>query len=49
MRGLAGAWVDYDDDGYTDLFVANEYGLSVLYRNRRDGTFEDVTTANGAP
>jgi VCBS repeat protein len=47
-EGLAGAWVDYDDDGYADLFVANECGLSILYRNRPDGTFEDVTTASGA-
>ena len=33
---------DYDNDGFTDLFVA---GLreNVLYRNRGDGTFEDVT------
>jgi hypothetical protein len=46
-EGLAGPRVDYDHDGYADLFVANEYGLSILYRNRRDGTFEDVTTASG--
>jgi enediyne biosynthesis protein E4 len=37
---------DYDNDGWTDLFVA---GLreNVLYRNRGDGTFEDVTEKAG--
>jgi len=37
---------DYDNDGFTDLFVA---GLreNVLYRNRGDGTFEDVTAKSG--
>jgi hypothetical protein len=37
---------DYDNDGWTDLFVA---GLreNVLYRNRGDGTFEDVTARAG--
>ena len=37
---------DFDDDGWTDLFVA---GLreNALYRNRGDGTFEDVTARAG--
>jgi len=33
---------DYDNDGYPDLLVTY-YGHNVLYRNRGDGTFEDVT------
>ena len=37
---------DYDNDGDLDLYVTN-YGPNVLYRNRGDGTFEDVTTKAG--
>ena len=46
--GLAGAWGDYDGDGFPDLYIANEYGFSVLYRNKGDGTFEDVSDSSGA-
>ena len=43
-NGVAAA--DYDEDGWTDLFVA---GLreNVLWRNKGDGTFEDVTAKAG--
>jgi hypothetical protein len=43
-NGVAAA--DYDEDGWTDLFVA---GLreNVLWRNKGDGTFEDVTERAG--
>ena len=37
---------DYDNDGDTDLYVAN-YGPSRLFRNRGEVTFEDVTAAAG--
>jgi len=39
---------DYDNDGSLDLFVTY-YGANVLYRNRGDGRFEDVTTKAGLP
>jgi hypothetical protein len=45
--GLAVSTADYDLDGDTDIFVGNDVGLSVLYRNRGDATFEDVTVAAG--
>ena len=45
---LAAAFADYDGDGDQDLYVANDFGLNELYRNRGDGTFEDVTKAAGA-
>jgi hypothetical protein len=43
---FTGAWADYDRDGRLDLFVANE-GTDFLYRNRGDGTFENVTGTAG--
>ena len=43
---MAAAAADFDGDGDTDVFVA-EYGPNRLYRNRGDGTFEDVAPALG--
>ena len=40
------AVADYDGDGDDDLYVTN-VGPNVLYRNRGDGTFEDVAVAAG--
>jgi hypothetical protein len=59
--GAGAAFLDYDQDGYIDLYVCNGTwlkGLSSgekpeilpenhLYRNRGDGTFEDVTKKAG--
>ena len=48
---FAAAWADYDNDGWPDLLVANDFGTKNLYRNRglRDGrvTFEDVAADAG--
>jgi hypothetical protein len=42
-KGLAATWWDYNDDGYADLYVANDfYAPDRLYHNNRDGTFTDV-------
>jgi hypothetical protein len=36
-------WWDFDNDGWPDLYVANDYGHpDRLYRNNRDGTFTDM-------
>ncbi len=40
-------WADIDNDGYLDLFVGNESKPSQLFRNRGDGTFEDISHAAG--
>jgi hypothetical protein len=45
--GLAAVFVDVDDDGWVDLAVANDSTANYLYRNRHDGTFEDVSYASG--
>ena len=37
---------DFDNDGWTDLYVTN-FGPNQLLRNRGDGTFEDVTATAG--
>ena len=39
----SGTWWDYDNDGWPDLYVANDYGKpDKLYHNNRDGTFTDA-------
>src|SRR6266581_1030945 len=45
--GLAAVFVDVDDDGWVDLVVANDSVPNYLYRNRHNGTFEDVSYASG--
>ena len=44
--GMGVAAADYDNDGYTDLYLTN-YGKNVLYRNNGNGTFSDVTAKAG--
>jgi hypothetical protein len=53
--GSGGAFLDYDDDGLLDVYLVNgardlesRGPGSRLYRNRGDGTFEDVTERSGA-
>jgi hypothetical protein len=38
---------DFDGDGRDDIYFANELGRNALYRNKGDGTFEDVAAAAG--
>ena len=46
-RGMGATWGDYDDDGWPDLFVANDMDANYLYHNKHDGTFEDVGMLTG--
>jgi hypothetical protein len=45
---LAGAWGDYDNDGWPDLYLANEFGSGSLYHNNGNGTFTERAHAAGA-
>ena len=42
---LGAAWSDFDEDGWPDLYVANDVSDNVLYRNLGDGTFSDISHA----
>ncbi|HEY5078826.1 MAG TPA: CRTAC1 family protein, partial [Opitutaceae bacterium] len=42
-QGHSATWWDYDNDGWPDLYVANDFGTpDKLYRNNGDGTFTDI-------
>ena len=45
--GLGVSTLDFDDDGWTDLYVANDSNPSTLYRNNHDGTFSDIAVIAG--
>jgi hypothetical protein len=45
--GLGAVWGDYDNDGWPDLYVANDSGPKYLYHNKHDGTFEEVAMLVG--
>jgi hypothetical protein len=45
--GLGVSTLDFDDDGWTDLYVANDSNPATLYRNQRDGPFADVASTAG--
>jgi hypothetical protein len=55
IASQAAGWADYDNDGHVDLYVTGEYDRSRpdarnrgrLYRNRGNGTFENVAQAAG--
>jgi hypothetical protein len=46
-KGLGVALIDYNGDGWLDVFVANDTQPNRLYENRHDGTFKDVALAAG--
>ncbi|MCU1289802.1 MAG: ASPIC/UnbV domain protein [Acidobacteria bacterium] len=46
-KSLGVAFADFDDDGWTDIFVANDNADQQLFRNKGDGTFEDTALTAG--
>ena len=46
--GFSVSTFDFDDDGWTDIYVACDSTPSILYRNNHDGTFTDVAVTAGA-
>ncbi|HXM63133.1 MAG TPA: CRTAC1 family protein [Terriglobales bacterium] len=47
-RALGVAFADYDEDGYTDIFVANDGMQQYLFHNNGNGTFTEVGLEAGA-
>lgn len=47
-KGLGLAFQDVDRDGWPDIFVANDSFPQQLFRNKQDGTFEEIALAMGA-
>jgi hypothetical protein len=46
--GFSVSTLDYDDDGWPDIYVACDSTPSILYHNNHDGTFTDVAVVAGA-
>ncbi len=47
LVGAGGAFLDYDGDGWQDIFILGGVDSPILYRNQGDGSFVDVTTDAG--
>lgn len=47
LFGMQAVWADYDNDGWPDLYVANDRGTNYLYHNKHDGTFEEMGVLSG--
>ena len=45
--GLGVLVCDFDNDGWPDIYVANDSTSSTLYRNKHDGTFTDIAIESG--
>ncbi len=46
-RGLGVIWTDIDNDGWIDLYIANDREANFLYRNNGDGTFTELGELHG--
>jgi len=46
-RALGAAWLDYDGDGWQDLYVANDMSANFLFQNKGNGAFREVALNSG--
>lgn len=46
-KGMSAAFADFDGDGFTDVYVANDSMRAFLFRNQGDGTFREVALEAG--
>jgi FG-GAP-like repeat len=47
-KGLGiGLW-DFDDDGFLDVYIANDTEMNLLYHNKGDGSFRDISLQSWA-
>ena len=46
-KTFAAVWFDADDDGWPDLYVANDFGDNSFFHNQGDGTFTDASAEAG--
>lgn len=42
-RSLSAAWCDFDDDGWLDLYVANDISDNAMFKNLGNGKFKDIS------
>jgi hypothetical protein len=47
VNSISACWADYDNDGWLDCFVCCEQQANRLYRNQRDGTFQECAMIAG--
>jgi hypothetical protein len=47
VKGMGVVLADFNNDGWTDVFVANDTWPNSLFINKKDGTFEDISFMSG--
>jgi len=46
-KGLGVVFTDINDDGWPDIYVANDKTINFLYLNQKNGTFKDISVTSG--
>lgn len=46
-RSMQAVWSDFNNDGWIDLYVTNDQSLDCFYRNKHDGTFDEIALPSG--